>query len=66
MSAKYWKKESIVDNRPLALVKEENGEGYYFKNGEWHNDYDAVVKAKWDGDYESIPASEANRIMKQL
>lgn len=66
MSAKYWKKESIVDGRPLALVKEENGEGYYYKGGKWNNDYDAVVKAKWDGDYEAISEAEAQKIMKKL
>lgn len=66
MKTTYWKRESLVDGRILALFKEENGKGYYYKNGEWHEDADVITKAKWEDDYEVISEAEANQIMKQL
>ena len=62
----YWKRESMADGRILALIKEENGEGYYYKNGKWNEDYESVVKAKWEFDYEAITEEEAYKIMEQM
>lgn len=70
MKTTYWKRESLVDGRIIALFKIEQSEeglsGYIYKNGEWQK-YDAIVaKAGWDDDYDCISESEAKKIMKQL
>lgn len=70
MKTTYWKRESLVDGRIIALFKIEKSEkemsGYIYKNGGWQ-EYDAIVaKAGWDDDYDCITEAEANKIMKQL
>ena len=65
MKTTYWKKES-VDGTIRALYKEENGKGYYYKDGKWNEDADVITVAKYSGDYDVITKEEATQIMAKL